>query len=291
MDAPDDKLDRQFYWLDEKQAEACGKWSGYWAGTYTMRYLTLAPGAKEPASVPELDEAGPKKLPLVATGALITDRPLIWGTQEQPHGCMQYTMNATPGKDHLIRIRTWPSPKKGFTLQVTEDDGKTWKPIQSLWVPQPIDPKQNGWIDVFLTLPGKYVKKSPTAFRIGQPEGSAGGIGYAGHHSTGAARIWIRDTLEKPPSMGEMATSSAVAAKLGLPDKGIVSYSSGRITSDGFTAPYRILGDSRKAALILKPVGRGLYVKTELTALFPVEKMAAFIERLLSPSARRAALR
>ncbi|MBM4034393.1 MAG: hypothetical protein FJ291_21825 [Planctomycetes bacterium] len=291
MDAPDEKLDKQFYWLDEKQAEACGKWSGYWAGTYTMRYLTLAPGAKEPSSVPELDEAGPKKLPLVATGALITDRPLIWGTQEQPHGCMQYTMNATPGKDHLIRIRTWPMPKKGFTLQVTEDDGKTWKPIQTLWVPQPIDPKQNGWIDVFLTLPGKHVTKSPTVFRIGQPEGSGGGIGYAGYHSTGAARIWIRDTLEKPPSMAEMNTASTVAAKLALPDKGIVSYSSGRIAADGFTAPYRILGDSRKAALILKPVGRGLYVKTELTALFPVEKMAAFVAKLLDPAARRVALR
>ena len=106
LDAPDEKLDRQFYWLDEKQAEACGKWSGYWAGNYTMPYLTLAPGAKEPSGVPELDEAGPKKLPLVAAGALITDRVLIWGTQEQPHGCMQYTMNATPGKDHLIRIHT-----------------------------------------------------------------------------------------------------------------------------------------------------------------------------------------
>jgi len=291
MDAPDEKLDRQFYWLDEKQAEACGKWSGYWAGTYTMPYLTLAPGATEPASVPELDEAGPKKLPLVASGAMITDRPLIWGTQEQPHGCMQYEMKATPGKDHLIRIRTWPMPKKGFTLQVTEDDGRTWKPIQTIWVPQPIDPKENGWIDVFLTLPGKYVTKSPTVFRIGEPEGSSGGIGYAGHHSTGAARIWIRDTLEKPPSMGEMNTRSAVAAKLGLPDKGIVSYSSGRIMFDGFTAPYRILGDSGKAALILKPVGRGLYVKTELTSLFPVEAMAAFIAKLLDPSARRAALR
>ena len=185
----------------------------------------------------------------------------------------------------------WKIPLGSHQLQVTEDDGKTWKPIQTLWVPQPIDPKQNGWIDVFLTLPGKYIKKSPTVFRIGQPEGSSGGIGYAGHHSTGAARVWIRDTLEKPPSMGEMATSSAIAANLSLPDKGIVSYSSGRITFDGFTAPYRILGDSGKAALILRRVGRGLYVKTELTSLFPVEAMAAFIERLLDPSARRAALR
>ena len=133
--------------------------------------------------------------------------------------------------------------------------------------------------------------KSPVLFRIGQPEGSAGGIGYAGHHSTGAARIWIRDNLDKPPSMESLATSSAVAAKLGLPDKGIVSYSSGRIESSGFTAPYRILGDSGRAALILKPVGRGLYVKTELTSLFPVEAMGAFIEKLLDPSTRRAALR
>jgi hypothetical protein len=290
LDAPDDTLDAQFRWLDEKQAEACGKWSGYWAGAYTMRYLSLAPGAKEPSSVSEQEEAGPRKAPLVAAGALITDRPLIWGEQEQPHGCMQYTMNATPGKDHLIRIRTWPSPRKGFTLQVTEDDGKTWKPIQTIWVPQPIDPKQNGWIDVFLTLPGKYVKKSPTVFRIGEPRGSDGGIGVPGHASTGAARLWIRDSLEKPPSMSQVATSSAAAAALGLPDKSIVAYSGGRIEFKGFAAPYRILGESRKAAVILRPVGRGLYVKSELTSLLPVEQMARFMETLLDEGARKTAL-
>ena len=141
-----------------------------------------------------------------------------------------------------------------------------------------------------MTLPGKYVKGKTTVFRIGQPEGSSGGIGYAGHHSTGAARVWIRDNLEKPSSMANLATESPAAARLGLPDKGIVGYSSGRIDFTGFAAPYRILGDSSKAAVILRPVGRGLYVKSELTSHFPVEQMAAFIHVLLDRSARRAAL-
>jgi len=199
-------------------------------------------------------------------------------------------MKATPGKDHLVRIRSWPWPKKGFTLQVIDAKTGKWKVIETVWVPQPKDRKRNGWIDVFMTLPGKYVAKSPTVFRIGQPKGSAGGIGYAGHHSTGAARVWLRDSLDKPPAMGQIATSSALAGKLGLPDKAVVSYSAGRIRFSGFAAPYRILGDSGQAALILRPVGKGLYVKSELTTLFPVEKMVKFIEILLDRSARQKAI-
>jgi len=283
-DAPDEPLDRLFYWLDERQAEACGKWSGYWAGNYTMRYLRLLGTAATPS------EQTPQRLPLVASGPLITDRALIWGEQEQPHGCMQYTLRTTPGRDHLIRIRTWPWPKKGFTLQVSDDGGKTWKIIQTIWVPQPKDRKQNGWIDVYMTLPGQYVTGKKTVFRIGEPKGSAGGIGYPGYASTGAARIWIRDNLQRPPSLAEIQTRSACAATLGLPDSGVVAYSSGRIEFRGFAAPYRILGDSRKAALILRPVGRGLYVKSELTSHFPVERMVKFIDTLLDRSARRAAL-
>jgi len=261
METADEKLDGQFCWIDEKQAQACGKWSGYWAGNYTMKYLSGGPP--------------------------ITDRVLIWGEQEQPHGCMQYTMKTTKGKDHLVRIRTWPRPKKGFTLQVTDDGGKNWRVIQTVWVPQPKDRKENGWIDVYMTLPGKYATGEKTVFRVGQPKGSAGGIGHAGYSSTGAARIWLRDSLEKPPSMAQITTSSAHAGILGLPDKGVVAYSSGRIAFEGFFAPYRILGDSRKAALILRPVGKGLYVKSELTSLFPVERAAEFVDRLLDPTVRK----
>ena len=77
----------------------------------------------------------------VGGDAAISDGVAIWGEQEQPHGCMQYDMKTTPGKDHLIRIRTWPRPKKGFTLQVTEDERKTWNVIEELWVPIPENPK------------------------------------------------------------------------------------------------------------------------------------------------------
>jgi len=41
-------------------------------------------------------------------------------------------------------------------------------------------------------------------------------------------------------------------------------------------------------ALILRPIGSGLYVKTELTSLFPTDQMASFIETLLDPARRRA---
>ena len=255
MDNPDEKLDAQFNWLDERQAEACGKWSGYWAGDYVMKYI----GGE----------------------SLIKDHVLIWGDQEQPHGCMQYTMTTTPGKDHLVRIRTWPLPKKGFTLQVLDKPPNEWKVIETIWVPQPKDPKENGWVDVYMTLPAQYVMGSTTVFRIGEPQGSSGGIGYAGHSSTGAARIWIRDSLQKPPSPDRLLTRSAVAARLGLRDVGNVSYAAGRIAQSGFIAPYRILGESQKAAMVLRSVGPGLYVKSELTSLFPVEGMVQFIEAVL----------
>ena len=261
MDKPDEALDKNFYWLDEKAAEECGKWSAYWAGMYTMPY--------------------------VGGDSVISDRALIWGTQEQPHGCMQYTMKTNAGKDHLIRIRTWPFPKKGFTLEVTEDNGKTWNKIDELWVPQPEDQSKNGWVDVYFTLPAKYVTGDTTTFRIGEPEGSSGGIGYDGYKSTGASRVWIRDNTTKPPSMADIKTSSSVAEMMGLPDSGIVSFSGGRIEFKGFVAPYRILGDSTKAALMYKPVEKGFYVKSELTSNFPVDRMVPFVDTLMDPSKRK----
>ena len=90
--------------------------------------------------------------------------------------------------------------------------------------------------------------------------------------------------------MQQLSTNSMLARSLGLPDKGAVAYSSGRITFSGFVAPYRILGESEAAGLVLRRVGKGPYVKTELTSLFPVERMAAFIESLLKPSVWDAAL-
>lgn len=256
------------------QTEGCGKWSAYWAGSYVKRYVNDT-----------LDGY---------VGPSITDRPLIWGEQEQPHGCMQYTMKAMPGKDHLIRIRTWTGPpRKGFTLQVIDKETKQWKVIETVWVPPPKkEGLVSGWIDVYLTLPAEHVIKDPVIFRIGAPKGSYGGIGYRKEElaSTAASRIWIRDSLEKQPSMAQVSTSSAYVGKLGLPDTGAVSYSSGRITFSGFAAPYRILGDSEKAALILKPIGKGLYVKAELTSLFPSEKMAVFVDKLLDPSVRKSSL-
>jgi len=264
MDAPDGKLDDACRWIDEKEALACGKWSAYWEGWYAMPYI----GGSQ----------------------IVRDHATVWGTQEQPHGCMQFTMKTVPGKDHLIRLRTWPRPKHGFTLQVTDDGGKTWNQIEEVWVPTPEDPKVNGWVDAYLTLPGKYATGDKTVFRIGCPKGSAGGIGNAGYDSTGASRIWVRDSLERPPSLAQLNVRSALAAKLGLPAEGYVAASGGRIAFQGFACPYRIAGDSAKGALILRPVGRGLYVKTELTSLFSTEQMAAFVETLLDPAKRRAAL-
>jgi hypothetical protein len=258
-DQADPALDRQFYWLEEMNVGQAGKWSAYWEGWYNMPYLD--------------------------GGAVIRDHFFIWGEQEQPHAAMQFRMKTVPGKDHLLCVRTAPVPKKGFTLQATEDQGATWTDVETVWVPQPAKGK-NGWVDVFLTLPAKYVKEDATTFRLKAPKGSFGGIGAEPQRlaSTGAARIWIRDSLVKPPPMTAIATASPTAKKLGLPDKGIVAYSQGRIAYSGFAAPYRLLGDSGKAALVFQSVDKGLYVRSEVAIEepFSLEKLVALIAALLT---------
>jgi len=265
MDKADEKMDLKYRWLQEMNIGEAGKWSAYWEGWYNMPYLE--------------------------GGAVIRDHFFIWGEQEQPHGAMQFTMKSVPGKDHLIRVRTAPWPKKGFTLQVTQDNGQTWQDIETVWVQQPEEGK-NGWVDVYLTLPAKYVTGDTVTFRLKAPKGSFGGIGYEPekYASTGAARIWIRDSLEKPPSVASIATSSTYADKLGLPNKGLTAYSQGRIYFSGFDCPYRILGESKAGAIILKPIGKGLYVKSEVAVeeSFPMDNMVRFVEALLNPTARAA---
>jgi hypothetical protein len=266
MDQPDEAMDQKYRWLQEMNLGEAGKWSAYWEGWYSMPYLE--------------------------GGAVIKDHFFIWGEQEQPHGAMQFTMKAVPGKDHLIRVRTAPTPKKGFTLQVTEDKGGTWQDLETVWTPPPPEGK-NGWLDLHLKLPARYVTDKTVTFRLKAPKGSFGGIGYEPEKfaSTGAARIWIRDSLEQPPSVAAIATTSGYADKLGLPNKGLVAYSQGRIGFSGFAAPYRILGDSQTAAIIFKPIGQGLYVRSEVVVeeSFPMARMIEFIEALLDP-ARRAAV-
>ena len=132
--------------------------------------------------------------------------------------------------------------------------------------------------------------KEEQAFRIGEPKGSAGGIGYEGYSSTGAARIWIRDSLEKPPSMADIKTTSAYAEKFGLKGTGIVAFSGGTIGFDGFASPYRILGATDRAAVIFKPIGNGLYVRSELTNNIPAEELMKFVDVLMNPTAWKAAL-
>ena len=266
MDEPNPALDENFHWVDEMNLGQAGKWSAYWEGWYNMPYLE--------------------------GGAIIRDHFFIWGEQEQLHAAMQFTMKAVPGRDHLIRVRTAPFPKKGFTLQVTEDHGATWTDLQTVWVPQPKGNK-NGWVDVFLTLPAKYITERTVTFRLKAPKGSFGGIGAEPQRlaSTGASTIWIRDSVVKPPSTATIATSSSLAAKLGLPDKGLVAYGSGRIAFSGFAAPYRVLGDSRRASMIFKPVGKGLYARSEVAVeedTFSLEKMARFVTTLLDPESRKA---
>jgi len=144
----------------------------------------------------------------------------------------------------------------------------------------------NGWLDVYLELPGKYVVGEQTTFRIGPPKGSAGGIGLPSYDSTGAARLWIRGNLQRPPQMDQIPARSNLAAKLNLPASGIVGHSGGIIEFSGFAAPYRILGQSTKAALIVKRIGQGLYIKSELSAEFPPEPLVKWVETLLDLSAR-----
>jgi len=267
MDSADPGLDEKFRWVDEMNVGQAGKWSAYWEGWYNMPYLE--------------------------GGATIRDHFFIWGQQEQPHAAMQFTTKAVPGKDHLLRIRTAPFPKKGFTLQVADDRGVKWIDLETVWVPQPKGDK-NGWVDVFMTLPARYIKDRSITFRLKAPQGSFGGIGADPERlaSTGAARIWVRDNLVQPPSAATISTASASARKLGLPDKGIVGYSAGKISFTGFAAPYRILGDSNRASIIFKAVGKGLYVRSEVVVeeSFPQEKLVRFVNTLLNPEARKQAI-
>lgn len=170
MDRADTGLDEKFRWVDEMNVGQAGKWSAYWEGWYNMPYLE--------------------------GGTIIRDHFFIWGEQEQRHAAMQFTTKAVPGKDHLIRIRTAPFPKKGFTLQVPEKGGTTWTDLETVWVPQP-QGKKNGWVDVFLTLPGKYVTERKITFRLKAPKGSFGGIGAEpdawhrrAHQGSGFVTAW-----------------------------------------------------------------------------------------------------
>ncbi len=259
MDAPDEAMDRTYRWLQEMNVGEAGKWSAYWEGWFAMPYRE--------------------------GGAVIRDHFFVWGEQEQPHGAMQFTMKSTPGKDHLVRVRTSPgTPKRGLILQTTEDEGKTWVDQQTVWIPAPEEGKR-GWVDVDLTLPGKCVNGATVTFRLKAPKGSYGGIGYEPERlaSTGAARIWIRHDLTSPPPMSGIATTNARAAALGLPAKGVAGYSQGRIRARGMESVYRILGDSAASALVMKKVGAGTYVKSEVVIeeSFPVETMARFVQSLL----------
>ncbi|MCS7306488.1 MAG: hypothetical protein NZ602_15435, partial [Thermoguttaceae bacterium] len=60
-------------------------------------------------------------------------------------------------------------------------------------------------------------------------------------------------------------------------------HSGGIIEFTGFAAPYRILGQSSKAALVVKRIGQGLYIKSELAAETPPELLLQFIQTLLEP--------
>ena len=266
LDAANPAMDRSHRWLQEMNVGEAGKWSAYWEGWFDLPYLE--------------------------GGVVIRDHYFTWGEQEQPHGAMQFNLRCAPGKDHLVRLRTTPgAPRRGFTLQGTEDGGRTWTDLETAWAPAPQEGK-NGWVDVDLVLPARYAAGPEVTIRIRAPKGSYGGIGYEPERlaSTGAARIWIREGLEKPPALAGMDCASVLAGRLALPDRGLVGHCQGRIRSAGFASPCRILGESAAAAVILKRVGKGLYAKSELAveASFPLERMAGFVEALMDPAAREA---
>ena len=52
-----------------------------------------------------------------------------------------------------------------------------------------------------------------------------------------------------------------------------------------------MLGDSETAAIILKPIGKGMYVKSEMTSLFPVEHYQKLINTLIDSEARDKAMK
>ena len=72
-----------------------------------------------------------------------------------------------------------------------------------------------------------------------------------------------------------------------------MAYSNGRIAFSGFAAPYRLLGDSPRASVLFKPVGKGLYARSEVAVeeSFSLEKMARFVTTLLDPEARKPLVR
>lgn len=257
-------------WLGQKAASQCDdeeESAGFWEGKHSLK---------------------------ISGSSFLMEYPVVaWGEQSKAHGSMQYTMKTTPGKDHLICIRTWTNPRKGFTLQVIDEamqalmgKDESWDTIDTVWTKKT---KQNEWTEVYLKLTKDYVTGKTTTFRIGCPEGSLSGSNKDRPKtaSTGAARILIRDKMNKPAVGAEFATSSALAARLGLPSKGIVGKTKRGLTFKGFQAPYRLVSDKNQAAMIVREIGEGMYIKVEMDSGFTAENAAKMVETLLEEKKSR----
>ncbi len=263
--AMDDVAGANVSWLDEKPASKCDdedESAVFWEGKYSLK--------------------------ICGSSALLEYPAVAWGQQGKAHAGMQYTMKTTPGKDHLIWIRTWTNPKKGFALQVVDDamaalmdEGESWKTIDTVWTEST---KENEWTDVFLKLPKEYVIDKTTTFRIACPEGSMSGSNKDQPKiaSTGAVLIRIMDKTEKPAVGADFATESKLAAELGLPSKGIVGRTTRGMTFEGFDAPYRLMSDKNQAAVIVRRIGDGMYIKMEMDDNFAAENVPQMVDKLLS---------
>ncbi len=252
-------------WLDEKPAAKCDdedESAIFWEGEYSLKISGCSAELEYPA--------------------------VAWGQQGKAHASMQYTMKTTPGKDHLICIRTWTNPRKGFSLQIVDDamaalmgEGESWKTIDTVWTEKA---KENEWTDVFLKLPKGHVTDTTTTFRIACPEGSASGCNKDQPKiaSTGAALIRIMDKTEKPAVGAEFATESKLAAELGLPSRGIVGKTKKGMAFEGFEAPYRLLPGKDRAAVIVRRIGDGTYIKMEMDSDFAAEHVPQMVDKLIS---------
>jgi len=103
-------------------------------------------------------------------------------------------------------------------------------------VPIPEDPKVNGWLDVYLTLPAKYATGDKTVFRIGCPKGSAAASVTRG--TTRRVRPHLGPRQHREPRRSRDEDPQRVGREARAAQRGLRHDQRRRIAFQGFACPY-----------------------------------------------------